>query len=92
MQFTRREMISAAILSAGAWVSQGAAGAAKTAASLAYDGPGIYLYPNWGEPRPYLVMPVHGSEQAVEFRDPASKALLWSQSLSICGEFAGKLS
>ena len=87
-------------MSAGMWVCQGASGAAnaatnaatKVATNVAYDGPGIYLYPSWGEPRPYLVVPVQGSEPAVEFRNPATQALLWSQSLSFCGEFAGKLS
>jgi len=56
-----------------------------------YDGPGIYLYPAWGEPRPYLVLPATGRQSMLEFRDCNSAALLWTQSLALHAEFAGKV-
>jgi hypothetical protein len=58
-----------------------------------YSGEGIYLYPHWGEPRPYQVSLAagHGRSQMLEFRNPGSQQLLWTQSLALDGRFAGKL-
>lgn len=93
MALTRRKLMGTAALGVGVLPCLGSPGfASADTTSCRYDGPGLYLYPGWGSPRPYLIRPVAGSADTVEFRDPASWALLWTQSLLICGEFAGKLS
>lgn len=56
-----------------------------------FAGAGYYLYPAWGEPRLYLVIPDATGLQSVEFRDPDSGVHLWTQSLSLTGDFAGKV-
>ena len=54
---------------------------------------GIYLYPNWGAPRPYMVNLVEcaGQAQMLEFRNPGSRQLLWTQSAALNEQFAGRL-
>ncbi|MEY4641619.1 MAG: hypothetical protein RLZZ227_1613 [Pseudomonadota bacterium] len=47
---------------------------------------GIYLYPAWGRPRPYEVRP---RGNMLEFRNPASGLLLWTQSAQLDSVFAG---
>ena len=91
IDLSRRTLINAAAVVVGAWSAPGALSLARAATSMAYDGAGIYLYPGWGEPRPYLVLPALGRAQTVEFRDPVAKTLLWTQSLALCGDFAGKI-
>jgi hypothetical protein len=58
-----------------------------------YMGEGIYLYPHWGAPRPYLVSLVAdaGKGKMLEFRNPGDQNLLWSQSPALDGQFAGKV-
>ena len=80
-----------AAVGVGASLSLDRFGSANAATTQAYDGPGVYLYPNWGEPRPYLLSPAPDG-QSLEFRDPASQTVLWTQSWSLCRDFAGKLS
>ena len=92
MELNRRELLGAGVLAAGAWSTVAMPGFGGPVTTLAYDGAGIYLYPGWGEPRPYLVRPAAGPGQSVEFCDLATQSVLWTQSLSLCGDFAGKLS
>jgi hypothetical protein len=58
-----------------------------------FAGDGIYLYPNWGAPRPYAVSMVAttGASQMLEFRNPGNHQPLWTQSLALDDQFAGKL-
>ena len=57
-----------------------------------YSGDGIYLYPHWGEPRPYHVgLVAYGQRQVLEFRNPGNQQLLWTQSIELDNRFAGKL-
>jgi hypothetical protein len=91
MDLSRRALINTAVVGVGAWSALGAISLARAATGVAYDGAGIYLYPGWGEPRPYLVLPALGRAHSVEFRDPVLQTLLWTLSLSLCGDFAGKM-
>jgi len=52
-----------------------------------FSGEGIYLYPAWGAPSPYLVRKADATSLA--FCHPASGAELWRQTL--IPTFAGKL-
>lgn len=53
-----------------------------------FAGDGIYLYPAWGRPRPYLVREV--GQGSLVFSDPASGREFWCQTLQ--GDaFAGLL-
>jgi hypothetical protein len=65
---------------------------ADTRATL-YSGEGVYLYPHWGEPRPYHVSLAanSGHGQMLEFRNPGTRQLLWTQSPMLDGRFAGKI-
>ncbi len=59
-----------------------------------YSGDGIYLYPHWGAPRPYqisLIATLEGQSQMLEFRNPGTQQLLWTQSFALVSQFAGKL-
>jgi hypothetical protein len=58
-----------------------------------YSGEGIYLYPHWGEPRPYHISLAAGSghSRMLEFRNPGNQQLLWTQSPELDNQFAGKL-
>jgi hypothetical protein len=58
-----------------------------------FAGDGIYLYPNWGAPRPYSINLVElaGQGQLLEFRNPGSRQLLWTQSAALDDPFAGRL-
>lgn len=56
-----------------------------------FAGAGLYLYPDWGQPRAYLVVPTGPGQSVLEFRDPATTALCWTQSLALTGRFAAKL-
>jgi hypothetical protein len=53
-----------------------------------FAGAGLYLYPSWGQPRLYEVQ---GTADWLEFRNPASGALLWTQSASFNSDFAGRV-
>ena len=59
----------------------------------AYSGEGIYFYPHWGQPRPYLVNLITSplNEWVLEFRNPANQQLLWTQSFALDSRFAGRL-
>ncbi len=92
MGLSRRGLMRAGVLGVLSGPCLGAISSTRTEAGIAYDGPGIYLYPGWGAPRPYLVRPADGSGQGLEFLDPATETVLWTQSLCLCGDFAGKLS
>ncbi len=50
-----------------------------------YAGDGLYLYPSWGQPRPYQIC---AAGQVLEFRNPGSGILLWTQS-GLTADFAG---
>ena len=57
-----------------------------------YSGDGVYLYPHWGQPRPYQIsLIVDSGAQLLEFRNPGSQQLLWTQSFALDSQFAGKL-
>lgn len=64
-------------------------------ALTAFDGEGLYLYPSWGQPRAYHITrtPAQGLGTLVnlEFRNPATGELLWTQSLRGEMKFAGKV-
>lgn len=53
-----------------------------------FVGDGLYLYPSWGQPRPYQIRAVG---QRLEFRNPGSGTLLWTQSAGLATEFAGRV-
>lgn len=54
-----------------------------------FDGAGLYLYPAWGKPRPYLVTDKPGGMLA--FSNPGTGKLLWVQSHAMDHVFAGKI-
>ena len=47
---------------------------------------GLYLYPAWGQPRLYEV---RAAASRLEFRNPGTGQLLWTQSASLDATFAG---
>ena len=53
----------------------------------AFAGDGLYLYPSWGQPRLYEVRAL---ADRLEFRNPGSGQLLWTQSHALAA-FAGKV-
>jgi hypothetical protein len=53
-----------------------------------FAGTGLYLYPAWGQPRLYEVQATAGR---LEFRNPGSGVLLWTQSASLDSTFAGRV-
>ena len=57
-----------------------------------FQGEGVYLYPAWGQPRPYLVREeaVQGAIQ-LGFYHPLTRALMWRHSLAGDRQFAGHL-
>lgn len=94
MTCSRRIFIQAVAVSCGAALgspAQASSSGSETAASCDYTGPGLYLYPQWGSARPYLVTDCAARTGTLEFRDPRSQQLLWTQTLSLTGRFAGKL-
>lgn len=58
------------------------------ASMTAFDGDGLYLYPAWGTPRLYAV---HAVGTRLEFRNPGSGVLLWTQTAGFAPGFAGKV-
>ena len=92
MALSRRALLHTGALGIGAWSWAESFNPARADTSVSYDGPGLYLYPRWGQPRLYLIVTAAEGGQGVEFRDPVSSAVLWTQSLALCGDFAGKLS
>lgn len=57
-----------------------------------FDGDGLYLYPAWGEPRPYFVRAVAaapGRPAQHEFCNPATGRVLWTDSGN--PQFAGRV-
>jgi hypothetical protein len=58
-------------------------------ACTSFAGAGLYFYPAWGTPRPYLVTNVPGN--LLEFRNPGSGRLLWVQSTTLGAVFAARL-
>ncbi len=53
-----------------------------------FAGAGLYLYPAWGQPRLYEV---RATGDRLEFRNPGSGVLLWTQSASFDSSFAGRV-
>lgn len=58
------------------------------ASMTVFSGDGLYLYPAWGEPRLYAV---HAAGAHLEFRNPGSGQLLWTQSAGFEGSFAARI-
>lgn len=58
------------------------------ASMTAFEGDGLYLYPAWGQPRLYGV---NVSGGRLEFRNPGSGQLLWTQTAALDACFAGKV-
>lgn len=58
------------------------------AAVNAFAGDGLYLYPAWGQPRLYEV---RAAAQQLEFRNPGTGQLLWTQSAAVDASFAGRV-
>lgn len=58
------------------------------AAKTVFSADGLYLYPAWGEPRLYAVQASGG---CLEFRNPGSGQLLWTQTAAFHAHFAGKV-
>lgn len=52
-----------------------------------FAGAGLYLYPSWGQPRPYQIRAVG---PLLEFRNPGSGTLLWTQT-GLAADFAGRV-
>jgi hypothetical protein len=94
MSCTRRTMLRATALGCGTaamGISLQEEGAMAGVESCDFSGPGLYLYPHWGDARPYLVTRSATATPTLEFRDPADHRLLWTQTLSLTSGFAGKL-
>lgn len=92
MTLSRRSILQATAGAPALALLVPASTAADTAAgAVDFAGAGLYLYPAWGEPRPYLVIAAGPGQTSLEFRDPATARLLWTQSLSLTGGFAGRL-
>jgi hypothetical protein len=53
-----------------------------------FGAPGLYLYPAWGQPRLYAI---NARADRLEFRNPGSLQLLWTQSRALAPDFAGKV-
>jgi hypothetical protein len=53
-----------------------------------FTGPGLYLYPAWGQPRLY---DVQATGDRLHFRNPGSGQLLWTQSANLDSAFAGRV-
>jgi hypothetical protein len=53
-----------------------------------FAGAGLYLYPAWGQPRLYEV---RAAESRLEFRNPGSGQLVWTQSANLDSAFAGRV-
>lgn len=53
-----------------------------------FAGAGLYLYPAWGQPRLYEV---RAAANRLEFRNPGSGQLLWTQSANLDSTFAGRV-
>jgi hypothetical protein len=53
-----------------------------------FAGAGLYLYPAWGQPRLYAVQAARGR---LEFSNPGTGQLLWTQSAGLESAFAGKV-
>jgi hypothetical protein len=53
-----------------------------------FAGPGLYLYPAWGQPRLYQV---RARGDRLEFSNPGSGQLLWTQSAQLDPAVAGKV-
>jgi hypothetical protein len=53
-----------------------------------FDGAGLYLYPSWGQPRLYHVL---AAADRLEFRNPGTGVLLWTQSTGLGAAFAGRV-
>lgn len=94
----RRQVLKFGGLGAGALAMPLAGTAAGLAAQgkqapHAYAGPGYYLYPAWGEPALYYVSEVPAAQggSTLAFRDPVAGTLLWTQSLAVEADFAGRL-
>ncbi|MGA0804914.1 MAG: hypothetical protein ACO3PV_00140 [Pseudohongiellaceae bacterium] len=70
---------------------------AVDAATTAFAGDGLYLYPAWGEPQPYLVRRVAapgGGSTWQEFCNPATRRVLWTDAGNpvFAGRVHGRLS
>jgi len=92
MALSRRNILQAAAGGSALTVLAPASVVAHTPVrTVAFEGAGLYLYPAWGQPQPYLVVPTGPCLATLEFRDAATTLLLWTQSLSITGGFAGRL-
>lgn len=94
MAYTRRALLQAAATGCGAAVIGGTPGSVAAGPAgdpVGFSGSGVYLYPHWGEARPYLVMQSSVANLTLEFHDPATRRLLWTQTQSLTGGFAGKL-
>lgn len=50
---------------------------------------GLYLYPAWGEPKPYLVRALPGPAAGLAFCDAVTERLLWTDSGEVV--FAGRI-
>lgn len=70
---------------------------AVDASATAYQRDGLYLYPAWGQPRPYLVRTAFqpgaraeaAQETALAFCDPATGQVLWTDTRH--ARFAGRV-
>jgi len=87
MAHTRRSLLQTTALGCGA-LGMGLPGftsARPLAEPCEFDGPGLYLYPIWGDAQAYWVTRSAAATPSLEFRDPASLRLLWTQTLSLIG-------
>lgn len=76
---------AAPVVSKGDWL-------AVEAGAQDFTGDGLYLYPAWGTPRPYLVRAIaasSGQPQHHEFCSPASGRVLWTDTGN--PRFAGRV-
>lgn len=91
MAFTRRHVLQLSAAGCASLSLAKVTQANDSIGNIEFSGAGIYLYPAWGEPQPYLVTLAPATGSTLEFRDTASREVLWTQTLSLTGAFAGKL-
>lgn len=93
MAVARRRMLQGGAAASVGWVLTGkSASTASFSVDVGFTGPGLYLYPTWGEPVLYRVQKKTGSDVQLEFIDAATGAVLWVQGIDQAHDFIIKVS
>lgn len=95
MPYTRRAMLKASAIGCGTCATtvplSGFGSGKPSRETCEFSGSGLYFYPHWGDAQLYFVTQSAATTPTLEFRDAASLRLLWTQTVSLTGGFAGKL-